>query len=62
MITEYLVIWKGYGPEFDCWMNIKDLQDASELVRDYEKAITSQIDLAPALKKASLQSELPRWG
>ena len=43
-------------------MNIKDLQDAPELVRDYEKAIASQIDLAPALKKASPQSELPRWG
>ena len=35
--TEYLLRWKGYGPEFDRWYNIKDLQDALELVEGYEE-------------------------
>ena len=36
LATEYLLRWKGYGPEFDRWYNLKDLQDALELVEDYE--------------------------
>ena len=36
LATEYLLRWKGYGPEFDRWYNIKDLQDALELVEEYE--------------------------
>ena len=39
--TEYLVRWKGYGPEYDQWYNIKDLADAIELVNAYEQGISS---------------------
>ena len=34
--TEYLVKWKGYGPEHDTWRNVKTLKDAMDLVQDYE--------------------------
>lgn len=37
LATEYLLRWKGYGPEFDRWYNLKDLQDALELVEEYEE-------------------------
>ncbi len=36
--TEYLVKWKGYGPEHDTWRNLKTLGDALDLVREYEEA------------------------
>lgn len=37
--TEYLVRWKGYGPEWDRWYNIKDLDNAAELVQQYEQGL-----------------------
>ena len=30
--TEYLVNWRGYGPQCDRWYKLKELQDAQELV------------------------------
>ena len=33
---EYLVRWKGYGPEFDQWYHVDTLDNCKELVRDYE--------------------------
>ena len=35
-VTQYLVRWKGYGPEWDCWYALKDLENAKELVEEYE--------------------------
>lgn len=40
--TEYLVKWKGYGPEHDTWRNVKTLEDAKDLVQDYEEASGSR--------------------
>lgn len=41
VVTQYLVRWKGFGPEHDEWMAEKDLSHAKELVQDYENdAIT----------------------
>ena len=34
--VQYLVRWKGYGPEFDRWYNKDNLDDAREVVEDYE--------------------------
>ena len=34
---EYLVRWLGYGPEWDVWYNIEDLQQASDLITDYKR-------------------------
>ncbi|KAL8915051.1 MAG: hypothetical protein Q9171_000491 [Xanthocarpia ochracea] len=39
--TEYLVPWKGYGPEFDQWYNVKDLENARGLVDEYEQQMTA---------------------
>ena len=36
--VEYLVRWTGYGPEWDRWYNIKDFDNATNLVHDYKDA------------------------
>ena len=41
LTVEYLVRWKGYGPEFDQWMSLKELGNADQLVADYEAGITA---------------------
>jgi hypothetical protein len=35
--TQYLVRWKGWGPEHDWWMRIQDLEGCAELVQEYEQ-------------------------
>ena len=45
--TEYLVRWKGYGPAFDEWYNIKDLENADELVAEYEAAMATSASAPP---------------
>ena len=39
--TEYFVRWKGYGPEYDRYYNIKDLNNARKLIDDYKKKIAN---------------------
>jgi hypothetical protein len=34
--TQYLVKWKGWGPEYNIWYRIQDLQNAAELVTEYK--------------------------
>lgn len=34
---EYLLRWKGYGPEHDAWRNIPELGDAAQHLKDYEE-------------------------
>ncbi len=46
--TEYLVRWKGYGPAFDSWYNIKDLDNADELVAAYDAAVAASRRSTPA--------------
>ena len=36
--TEYLIKWKGYGPQHDVWRNEKYLDNARDLIQDYEEA------------------------
>ena len=36
--TEYLIKWKGYGPQHDVWRNVKQLGDAQGLIEDYERS------------------------
>ncbi len=38
---EYLVRWKGYGPEWDRWYNVKELENTAALVDDYEANLAS---------------------
>ena len=42
LAIEYLVCWTGYGPEWDKWYNIKDLDNAANLVQAYEEGFTQQ--------------------
>jgi hypothetical protein len=35
--TEYLTQWLEYEPEFDSWINVKDLEHTEELIRLYEE-------------------------
>ena len=37
--VKYLVRWKGYGPEEDDWRTTKELENAKDLVEDYERKI-----------------------
>jgi len=37
-ITEYLVRWKGWPPEYDQWLKDSELSKAQDLVEDYEKS------------------------
>jgi len=37
-IKEFLIRWKGYGPEFDEWYGEDLLENAKELVQEYEQA------------------------
>ena len=34
--TQYLVRWMGFGPEHDTWYNLRDLDNARELVDDFD--------------------------
>jgi len=43
--TEYLLRWKGYGPEWDEWRNLPELENATDLVNDYESAIRASVSL-----------------
>lgn len=40
--VEYLVCSIGYGLEWDRWYNIKDFDNAADLIRNYEKAPTQR--------------------
>ncbi len=42
LAIEYLVRWIGYGPEWDRWYNIKDLDNAADLVQAYEEGLAQQ--------------------
>ncbi len=35
-LVSYLVRWKGYGPEYDKWLRTSLLDNAKELIEDYE--------------------------
>lgn len=42
LTIEYLVRWTGYGPEWDRWYNVKNLDNAAELVREYKEDLDQQ--------------------
>ena len=35
--TQYLVRWRGYGPEYDEWRSVKDLGNSQDLVDEYDR-------------------------
>lgn len=48
--TQYLVRWKGYGPQYDQWISIKQLDDATDLVNEYER-YAEGLKEAPSMSK-----------
>ena len=38
-ITQYLVKWEGYGPQHDDWRTLKELSNATTLVKEYEESL-----------------------
>ena len=44
--TEYLVRWKGCGPQDDRWMSKEQLRNAPELIDEYELAFGPASGLA----------------
>ena len=40
--VEYLVCKTGYGPEWDRWYNIKNLDNAADLVHDYKESFAQR--------------------
>ncbi len=42
--TEYLARWLGYGPEYDSWVNVKDLGNARELVDEFNRRDTEDTE------------------
>ena len=57
--TEYLLRWKGYGPEFNRWYNLKDLQDALKLVDEYEEKARR---IGPSKRRSKGTLDLPLRG
>ena len=44
--TEYLVRWKGCGPQDDEWISVQQLANAPELIKEYEEAYGPRAGLA----------------
>lgn len=60
LATEYLVKWKGYGPEFDRWCNVKTLDGAKDQIESYEKALSAATVLTnPTSSSPSTTSPAP---
>ena len=54
--TEYLIRWKGYGAEWDAWVNVKNMV-APDLIEEYERHAGRRL---PADRSASpVPSEAP---
>ena len=63
--VEYLVRWDGYGPEFDVWYNVKDLDDAVDLVKECDERIglriaTSKVATSPKAIATKTTVKLPQ--
>ncbi|KZZ87858.1 Chromo domain-like protein [Ascosphaera apis ARSEF 7405] len=54
---EYLVRWKGFGPEEDRWYSVEDLQQAQELMKEFDENLEQdrkgQRSLARLTRQAS---------
>lgn len=38
---EYLVCWKSYGPEWDGWYNLKELDNATAFITNYKASLAT---------------------
>ena len=49
---EYLIRWREYGPEYDEWRNLSELDDVMNLIRDYDEALKFILWLSGKLNTA----------
>ena len=59
-LTEYLVRWEGWGPEWDLWYGEDLLEDAKKLVKDYDSRHTKEIKSAPIVNATKRGRGRPR--
>lgn len=57
---EYLVRWKGYGPEHDAWRSIPELGDAAQHLKDYEEEIKTTTTLEGLRPRLNIPKTLPK--
>jgi hypothetical protein len=57
---EYLVRWKGWGPQYDEWRNIPELQNALELINEYEKSMENTTALSDRLPRKNPITKSPQ--
>jgi hypothetical protein len=48
--VQYLGRWKGHGPEWDSWINENDLENAQELLEDFNNKQASNVATAQSRK------------
>jgi hypothetical protein len=59
---EYLGRWKNCGPEWDQWLKLSDLQNAKELIEDFEKRQTSPAATEKGAKAARRREKVKKRG
>ena len=55
---EYLVKWKDWDSQYDEWRNLSELDDAQDLVQNYEDALRSTVFLSDRLQKSFATSSV----
>ena len=57
---EYLVRWKGYGPEHDAWRNIPELGDAAQHLKDYKDGMKTVATLDGRHPRVNIPKAVPK--
>jgi hypothetical protein len=57
---EYLGRWKNCGPEWDQWLKLSDLENAKELIEDFEKRQTSPAATEKGAKAARRREKVKK--
>jgi hypothetical protein len=59
---EYLGRWKNCGPEWDQWLKLSDLENAKELIEDFEKRQASPATTEKGAKAARRKENVKKRG